>query len=119
MNKLSNECIEAIENYCTENWTPFLKDRNPEKTQREIEVAIGGMQAGLTTESIYSKAGLISLEDVDDFVDWKRRYLKTELEKVSKANSTSEVVDIVDKVDKLKLNSNTPQLFQIYKQHKP
>ena len=63
MNQLSKEAIDFMQVYCIANWTPFLKDRNIEQTEREIDVAYGGMSAGLVTPEIFEKAGLISLED--------------------------------------------------------
>lgn len=56
--KLSEQCIEAIEDKI--NGLSFS------------ECYESGAEIALTTESIYSKAGLISLEDALGFAEWIR-----------------------------------------------
>lgn len=91
--KLSKECIEAIE----EASQIFLSPK----------IVAFGMEKALKNPSIYSKAGLISLEDAFAFLEWAAKSLwKYEINKGLWFISYSEKP------------ITTAQLFQIYQEQK-
>ena len=66
--KLSKECIEAIEGHEECYYQDYGANRN---TKIRSTFMVGATEA-LTNPSIYSKAGLISLEDALGFAEWAR-----------------------------------------------
>ena len=98
MNKLTKECIEVIRKEA-------IKVAHSQYAVPMADYA----EKVLTTESIYSKAGLISLEDASDFFSWALKigwYVLSNREWYNSKNKTEDNF------------ITTAQLFQIYQEQK-
>lgn len=120
---LSKEAIEAIEEIANrvtkervENSDGFIEFSDPNQKLDAVYVQdfANVVSEALTNPEIYAKAGLVSFEEMDKFLKWKRIYIKSEAEKALRSDSVEEEKEIFVRLR----NYNNAQLFQIYQDNK-
>lgn len=106
MSNLSQECIKAITVHEECYYQDYGENRN---TKIRSTFMVGATEA-LTNPTIYQSAGLMTVEEADDFVEWKSRYLKSELKKCLQSNS----VEQKGKIERL-CGYTTTELLTIFR----